>query len=236
MMIKYLLPFICTFCFSVEASVVMQGNRVIYDASKSQKPVTFTNNDSFPYIVQTWVSAAENTTASEAGESPFAISPAVFKINSHQDQIISLIYTNAQKKLSKEQIFYLHFTQVPSILEDERNKNKLVLIVNSVVKIFLRPDNLPISYEQMLDFINYKITNDSRGCSLIISNQSPYYLNSISLTTTFGSANKEIPMQMIAPNSTFSLPTNCNNTQVQKSISVSYINDYGVVQKHKLKE
>lgn len=235
--ILYTLPFLFTAVLPpVNASVVMQGNRVVYDAQTSQKAIKFTNTDNFPYIVQTWVSTTEDGKISNNDSLPFAISPAIFRMQPKQDQVINLLYTDAQKKIDKEQIYYLHFTQVPSVLSTERDKNKLVLIVNSVVKIFLRPTDAAIPHDKMFDFIHYQVTKEASGCRLVISNQSPYYLNSIQLSTTFGSAKKESVMQMMAPESSFSAHTACASTKEKRDINISYINDYGVVQKQSIQE
>lgn len=218
------------------ASVVMQGNRVIYDASVSQKSIKFTNNDTFPYIVQVWVSDSEDKTSTARENTPFAVSPAIFKIIANQDQVINLLNTSAHKELEKEQIYYLHFTQVPSIIANERDKNKLVLIVNSVVKIFLRPADAVIPHDKMFDYINYTTSHNGSNCELLIHNNSPYYINSIQLTTTMRSASKNTALDMIAPLSTYSLRTSCINAGTKPEFSISYINDYGVVQQQILKE
>ncbi len=227
---------VCVTTFPAAASVVMQGNRVIYDASSSQKTVKFTNNDDFPYIVQVWASASEDKQPVANENIPFAVSPGIFKIQAKQDQNISLLYTNANQKIDKEQIYYLHFTQVPSIIAGERDKNKLVLIVNSVVKIFLRPTDLAISYDKMFDHIRYTVSPTTAGCDVIIDNRSPYYLNSIQLTTKQNSMTNNTAMKMIAPLSTYTLHTTCNHSGAKPEFSINFINDYGVVQKQTLKE
>lgn len=228
--------FLCATSLPAAASVVMQGNRVIYDASASQKTITFTNNDDFPYIVQVWASASDNNQPIADENIPFAVSPGIFKVQAKQDQVINLLYTNASQKIDKEQIYYLHFTQVPSVIASERDKNKLVLIVNSVVKIFLRPTDLSISYDKMFDYIRYSVSRDTTGCDLVIDNRSPYYLNSVQLTTTLNSTTKNTAMKMIAPLSTYTLRTACVNSGAKPEFSINFINDYGVVQKQTLKE
>ncbi|WP_393949841.1 fimbrial biogenesis chaperone [Kluyvera intermedia] len=228
--------FICAMSLPTAASVVMQSNRVIYDASEAQRNIKFTNNDNFPYIVQVWASASDEKQPIANENIPFAVSPGIFKMQGKQDQIINLLYTNSKLKLDKEQIYYLHFTQVPSVIAGDRDKNKLVLIVNSVVKIFLRPTNLSISYDKMFDYIHYSVTRDTTGCNLVIDNRSPYYLNSIGLTTALNSPPKNTAIKMIAPLSQYTLQTACVNSGAKPEVSISFINDYGVVQKQTLKE
>lgn len=230
-----ILPLLYLASFPVSASVVMEGNRVIFDASLAQKTVKFTNNDSFPYIVQVWLSATPEGKETDNQQSGLAVSPAIFKIQPKQDQVISLLNPGAGQKVTKEQVSYLHFTQVPSVPADQHDKNKLVLIVNSTVKVFLRPADVPIAYEQMLDFVNYAIEKDPNGCRLKVSNLSPYFLNSLRVSTQVGSAKNIIPMTMLAPESTVSLKADCHAVQNAKEVRIGFLNDYGVLQEKALK-
>ncbi|HDG1682898.1 TPA: molecular chaperone [Kluyvera ascorbata] len=230
-----ILPLLYLTSLAASASVVMEGNRVILDASLAQKTVKFTNNDSFPYIVQVWLSVTPDGKEADGQQNRLAVSPAIFKIGPKQDQVISLLNPAAGQKLTKEQVSYLHFTQVPSMPADQQDKNKLVLIVNSTVKVFLRPSDLPIAYEQMLDFVHYKIEKNTHGCYLEVSNQSPYYLNSIRVSMPSGATKSAIPMTMLAPESAVQLKANCDAVQNAKEIRVSFLNDYGVLQEKTLK-
>lgn len=230
-----ILPLLYLASLPASASVVMEGNRVILDASQVQKTVKFTNNDNFPYIVQVWLSVTPDGKEADSQQNRLAVSPAIFKIQPKQDQVISLLNPEAGQKITKEQVSYLHFTQVPSMPADQQDKNKLVLIVNSTVKVFLRPSDLPIAYEQMLDFVHYNIEKNSRGCHLEVSNQSPYYLNSIRVSMQSGATKSAIPMTMLAPESTVQLGANCDAVQNAKEIRIGYLNDYGVLQEKTLK-
>lgn len=221
--------------FSVDASVVMQGNRVIFDPSLSKQTIKFTNNDNFPYIVQAWVSTTKTDKFSNDDKTPFIVSPAIFKIQQLQDQIISLINTEPGNKPQSEKIYYLHFTQIPSVSTRDQSKNKLVLILNSIVKIFLRPQDLSIDHDSMFNFINYEIVKGTTGCIFTINNKSPYYLNSILLTLNYGTEKKDFPITMIYPNSAFTLKENCNTFTKSTTVTMSFVNDYGVIQHYNLK-
>ncbi len=225
--VAYLLAFT-----SAQASVVMQGNRVIVDPSARSQSIKFTNNDSFPYILQVWASANSNDAYSENVTSPFIVSPVVFRMQPHAEQMVNLIYTDVGKKYDREKIYYLHFNQVPSIPSGTTKDNKLVLLVNSNVKLFIRPADLPVAHADMYKYIDYKVAKQADSCVVTISNSSPYFLNSflVSLVTKNKSDDFEKRVGMINPYSTLELNTSCSADYVNSRLSVSYVNDYGAVQ------
>jgi len=229
----YLLPFIFFFCSQAEASVVLQGNRVIFDASSKNQSVKFTNNDSFPYIVQVWTSVNNEEKFSEKNNTPFVLSPAVFKIQPHADQMVNMIYSNVGRKLDKEQIYYLHFTQIPAITTDMKDKNKLLLIVNSVVKVFVRPNGMSVSHDDMFSYVHYSVIRSGSTCRLVINNHSPYFLNSVAFSVKNQQDQK---IGMIPPKSNIEVNSACAGLESAPTLSLSYINDYGVVQKTDIKK
>lgn len=218
------------FFTTAKASVVMQGNRVIFDAAARSQSIKFTNNDSFPYMVQTWTSLTSDEQYQDKNTAPFIVSPVVFKIQPHADQMVNLIYTDSGNRIDREKIYYLHFTQVPSIPASTTKENKLVLMVNSTVKIFLRPKNLSPSYEDMLQFISYSVQKNGSQCNINIKNESPYFLNAVSLSIKNHQGNTEKNISMINPYASINVNNTCSGISDASSLSLKYINDYGVFQ------
>lgn len=116
MIIRVLLllsSFVFLYTSSSQASVVMQGNRVVFNASSESQTINFKNSDNFPYVVQIWTSVDKDGKATDKNNGPFILSPTVFKIPPHESQVVRMIYSNVGDKLDSEKLYYLHFIQVP---------------------------------------------------------------------------------------------------------------------------
>lgn len=223
------LIFLCVCCLSFNAypSVVMQGTRVIFNPKQDVKSLKFTNTDPFPYITQVWTSKESDAVFNNKKEAPFVISPGVFKINAKEEHLVNMLYTGGKTQSDREELFYLHFTQIPGVSSSKKNENKIVLAVTNTMKVFLRPDDLSISPEKMFNYIYFKYENKS--CEISIKNDSPYYLNSTSGELTAGAGRQAINrIPMVAPFSEQSVRTTCLKDSVL-SLKVNYVNDYGVV-------
>lgn len=219
---------VCCLSFNAYSSVVMQGTRVIFNPKQDVKSLKFTNTDPFPYITQVWTSKESDAVFNNKKEAPFVISPGVFKINAKEDHLVNMLYTGGKTQSDREELFYLHFTQIPGVSSSNKNENKIVLAVTNTMKIFLRPGNLSISPEKMFDYINYRYEN--KNCEIFIKNDSPYFLNSTSGEMTAGASRYAISkIPMVAPFSEQKVRTTCLKDSAALSLKLNYINDYGVV-------
>ncbi|GAA0491714.1 fimbrial biogenesis chaperone StbB [Tatumella punctata] len=208
----------------------MQGNRVVFNASSESQTVSFINNDNFPYIVQTWTSVGENDSASDKSSGPFVLSPSVFKIPPHESQIVRMIYSQAGKKYNSERLYYLHFIQVPAVPTDLQNKNKLLLVINSTVKVFVRPDNLAVSHNDMFKLVTYRMSDMNGRCHFLITNNSPYILNAVEYKVSDTQGFHWSKIGMVAPGARDEFYNKCRKSNDQSPFLIKIINDYGVSQ------
>ncbi|WP_419962921.1 molecular chaperone [Pantoea vagans] len=219
---------VCFLSFNAYSSVVMQGTRVIFNPKQDVKSLKFTNTDPFPYITQVWTSKESDAVFNNKKEAPFVISPGVFKINAKEDHLVNMLYTGGKTQSDREELFYLHFTQIPGVSSSNKNENKIVLAVTNTMKIFLRPDNLKISSEKMFDYINFSY--ETKSCDIFLKNNSPYYLNSTSGEITAGPSYYTISkIPMVAPFSDQKVRTTCLKDSAALSLKLNYVNDYGVI-------
>lgn len=219
---------VCFLSFNAYSSVVMQGTRVIFNPKQDVKSLKFTNTDPFPYITQVWTSKESDAVFNNKKEAPFVISPGVFKINAKEDHLVNMLYTGGKTQSDREELFYLHFTQIPGVSSSNKNENKIVLAVTNTMKIFLRPDNLKISSEKMFDYINFSY--ETKSCDIFLKNNSPYYLNSTSGEITAGPSHYTISkIPMVAPFSEQKVRTTCLKDSAALSLKLNYVNDYGVI-------
>lgn len=155
----------------VSASVIMTGTRVIYPAQAQEKTVQLTNQNALPYIVQMWVDNDPNNNEPQNTISPFIANPQIFRINSNAGQTVRLVFTGDRLAQDRETLFYLSFLQMPAIKASELQANKLLVGVNSRMKLFYRPQKLAGDPDQLSKSLSFKL----QGASIVASNRSGYY-------------------------------------------------------------
>jgi P pilus assembly chaperone PapD len=218
------------------ASVVMLGNRVIYPSADRAKALKFTNNDAWPYLMQIWADNQQGVQSPEHANAPFILSPSIFKISPHESHVANLIFTGDTKNVKREQLYYLHFTQLPAVKASDNAHNKLLLMVTNTLKIFLRPDNLAMSPQQALEQLTYKISKNGGQCYVALNNNTPYYFNSVAASLSTGTKTIELKdVSMVPPDSTSRWTFSCSPATEIKTLTVDYVNDYGAVLKQAIK-
>lgn len=219
--------FLATLCLMMagytQASVVMTGTRVIFSSGLNEKTIQFSNPDPQPYIMQLQLTKANNQPDPQA---PFVLLPPVFRMEPHSGQTARLI-ANGTAALPKdrESLFYLNFTQLPSVKADLQGRNKLIIAITSRVKIFYRPDSLPGNPNDAYKELRFSL---QQGV-LKVTNPTGFYINiNAAEILMSGNAVSVSESTMLAPQSTTEWRpakkiTSLNGT----SIKLTMVNDYG---------
>lgn len=200
---------------NVLASVTINNTRIIYPSNSQGKDVVFNNNDESEYIIQTWVDKGNEASLPEDADGDFILMPAVFKIEKKSTQVLRMIYSGKLLPIDRESIFYLNYLQLPLVKSD---KNQILVILKSRVKILYRPNELNGSLITEVEKLKIKVEDGN----LLMKNDSGYYFNidKISIKDKKSLANNVT----ISPFSTFKI-----NVSVKKTddIQVLFINDQG---------
>lgn len=218
--------------FFANASVVVSGNRIIYPASANERVIQFSNTDNAPYMIQTWTDIDSPNSTAETADGPFVATPQLFKIAPNSGQSVRLIYTGkGQLPNDKESVFYFNFLQIPSLKQNDSNKNKLALLITSRLKIFYRPDGLSGSPEKIAQDLKFSIKNKE----LLVTNNNAYHASfvDVSIVDAKGNLLTNIPITpMVSPKSTerWSIPKSLKQDDL--FINYSLVNDYGVPENH----
>jgi len=111
-------------------------------ADLASQTLQLTNQDDHPNLVQLWVEGdGEHDTNTPA---PFIANPPILHMAAHAQQTVRLRFNGSQDlPQDRESVFYLNFTQVPALPDDGMDANQLVLLFQSRVKLFYRPQGLP---------------------------------------------------------------------------------------------
>ena len=218
------------------ANVVMTNTRVIFKAENKDQTLQFNNQGATPYLVQIWLDSGNVDSTPSKTDAPFMVTPQVFRINPNAGQTARLIYTGDHQHLTdRESIFYLNFKQIPAISQSMADQNKLIMTLNSRLKVFYRPKSIVGNVHDMPQKWTFKLDQNATGSTVIVNNPTGYHANLTTATLKIKQQSYSIDpnvVAMIAPfsSASWSIPEQVTADK-DSVLSVAYVNDYGAVAK-----
>lgn len=209
---------------TAEASVVITGTRVIYNAQDSEVTVKLSNVGSNPALVQAWIDKGEKNAAPSSINVPFTVTPPVSRIDPNKSQTLRLLYTGEPLPQDKESVFWLNVLEVPPKPSgDAAGANTMQLAFRSRIKLFFRPQGLAGNAQDAPAKITWRLVQSGSHSVLEATNPTPFHVSFAGLETTSGAKNVE--GGMVAPGQTEQFPLDAP----AKSGVVRYhaISDYG---------
>lgn len=198
---------------SFAGGVSLGGTRLIYPAGNSQVSMPVNNSDDKAvFLVQSWVED-ENGVKTE----DFVITPPLFVIQPQKENTLRVMYVGSKVlPTDRESVYWLNVKAIPSANPNIKNKNVLQLAILSRIKLFVRPDNLPLKSAEAPQ----KLRFHRNGEQLTINNPTPYYITLVQLKA----GNTKLPNTMVAPQTkaSVSIPGN-----VQGEITYQTVSDFG---------
>lgn len=209
---------------TVEASVTLLGNRVIYPAGVQEKTLQFSNDDDVPALIQIWLDIDNEHSTPATADAPFMATPQVFKMAPHSGQMVRLIFTGRPQPTDRESLFYLNYLQVPALKQSDSSHNRLMLQISHRLKVFYRPEGLPGDAQQAANQLTYSV----QGRTVKVQNPTPYYVSASG--ASLETANRRIEVAgvtMIAPFSQADWHVSETVQDAHARLIVEYTNDFG---------
>ncbi|MGN7790338.1 fimbrial biogenesis chaperone [Enterobacter sp. 22452] len=209
------------------ASIKLGSNRLIYSGDKSDITLALKNDDSRPFLVQSWVDAKGNALL-EGMKLPFIIAPPLFQMDPGSENVIQLMYTGSGLPADRESLLWLNVKSVPSVKQEEKNlSNKMLLAVSNRMKVFYRPGGLTGSPNNAIKDLKWH--QESNG-TVIAKNDSPYYvvMNSVAFNHKPITISIETNNTVVPPfgDKSFTVKTDKSSSL---TVNWSGINDYSMV-------
>jgi len=191
--------------------VALGSTRLIYPQGEKQVNMTISNSDKEQsFLVQSWVSDADGHKSDK-----FLITPPLFVLKPAKENIVRVMYTGPVLATDKESLFYLNSKAIPSVDKGAIKGNALQIATQSVIKLFVRPANLPVKSSEAPGMLRC----DFKSGELIISNPSPYYITLVEFVVD----GKRFPNTMVPPKGTQSIKASSG------AIAFQTMNDYGAL-------
>lgn len=152
------------------AGINIGATRVIFNSDAKDKSISISNNDSVPYLVQSWAQSISETGV--VGDAPFMVTPPLFRLDGGKRNVLRIIRTGGNLPEDRESLYWLDIKSIPSTNPDDKS-NKLKLAIKAEFKLIYRPAVLKQKPEDLADTLKWS----RNGNTLTVSNPTPYYMN-----------------------------------------------------------
>lgn len=188
--------FLCAF-FSINisyAGILASSTRVVYSQTDTEKSLMLVNTNEYPVLTQVWIDNGQMD--SEFQNTPFAVLPGVFKLSPRETKGIRIIYNGMPLASDRESLYWLNLYEIPAIKKDNLAQEYLNLAMNTQMKIFYRPKNLPsFTLNELQKKIQYELISSDHKVELKLKNPTPYYLNFANIKISNAQFNSDIQHQ-----------------------------------------
>lgn len=213
-----------------QASVVIGGTRVIYNANDRETTIKLSNEGKSPALTQTWIDKGDPKATPSSIDVPFSVTPPVARIDPGKAQTLRIIHTGEALPQDKESVFWLNVLEVPpKPTAEEAEANKLQMAFRSRVKLFFRPAGLKGSADQAPAQILWRLVQAGPRPALEGRNPSVFHVSFSSIEVEAGGKTARFDDGgMIAPGETKAFPLS-GDLPPGPGAKVRYqaLNDYG---------
>lgn len=214
-----------------QANVIIAGTRVIFPATDAEVTVRLTNDNNTPALVEAWIDSGDEHSTPDKVNTPFLITPPLFRMDPHKDQSLRIIATPAPLPADRESLFWLNVLEIPPKPSGKAfvGKNILQLAIRSRLKLFYRPAGLKGDPSKAASEVTWKAVPDGKGYALEVKNPSEYHVTIVQLSADVNGKSYDAAPGMVDPLSTLriSLKGLTSAPAVGTSVSYTIVNDYG---------
>ncbi|MBN2974617.1 fimbrial biogenesis chaperone [Pseudomonas lactucae] len=165
------------YALPAQAGVIIYGTRVIYPAEQQEVVVRLENKGDRPALVQTWLDTGNLDSTPATAQTPFTLSPPIFRIEPNQQQAVRLRHTGEPSPTDRESLYWLNVLEVPPRSADAAQNNQLELAFRTRLRVYLRPQNLPYTVSSAPAKVQWKLVAHNQGFALQATNPTPYHIS-----------------------------------------------------------
>ncbi|AIT28295.1 gram-negative pili assembly chaperone, C-terminal domain protein [Bordetella holmesii 44057] len=162
---------------SVQASLVIEGTRVVYKAGAPEVVVKMSNEGTVASLMQAWIDDGRADATPDQMNVPFFLTPPLARVEPGKGQALRIFHTDGGQALpqDRESLFWLNVLDVPPKADGVEDSGGILQIsVRTRLKMFFRPKGLKGSADNAASDLTFRI---APGGKLLISNPTPYYIN-----------------------------------------------------------
>lgn len=222
------------------AGVIIYGTRVIYPAEQQEVVVRLENKGDRPALVQTWLDNGDLQSTPATAQTPFTLTPPIFRIEPNQQQALRLRHLGVPSATDRESLYWLNVLEVPPVTAGAE-QNNIELAFRTRLRVFYRPASLPYPVTSAPSKLQWELVPHKQGFALQATNPTPYH---ISLTVVdllsegkrFSKApNIDANDSLLMPAGdvkVFALPTLLNRPNGSAKVEFTAVSDLGARVRH----
>jgi chaperone protein EcpD len=212
-----------------EASVVIAGTRVVYNAKDSEVTLKLSNTGTSPALTQVWLDKGDPKEDPSKLDLPFIMTPALARIDPQKSQTIRISYTGEPLPEDRETLLWFNMLEVPPKPTDaQAGVNYVQLAFRSRLKFFFRPSGLPGSADDAPGKLVWHLATQGGKAALRVTNPTPYHVTIISAQVGSGeTAPKFDEGGMVTPGGETTLPLNVSSGAGGGKVLFTTLNDFG---------
>ncbi|MEM8073242.1 molecular chaperone [Morganella morganii subsp. sibonii] len=172
---------------------MINTTRVIFTGNQDNTVIQLTNSGEIPSLVQSWADEGDINSSPETTGAPFMVVPPVTRIAGGGGQQLKIRITENSLPHDRESVFYLNVVDIPA--KTAATGNTLQFALRTRIKLFYRPDDLPLPPEDVPEQISVSLS----GETLVLNNPSPYYFTLSALVSGGDNTPSHISTVMLAP-------------------------------------
>jgi P pilus assembly chaperone PapD len=219
------------------ANVLIAGTRVVFPAQDGEVTVRLTNDNSHPALIEAWVDSGDEHSTPDKANSPFVITPPLFRMEAHKDQSLRIIATPTPLPSDRESLFWLNVLEIPPKPSgvEMQGKNTLQFAVRSRLKLFYRPAHLPGDVQKAPELVTWKTVANGSDYELEVRNPTPYHITFVQLSLDVDGKHYTAANGMVDPLGTLRLTVKGLTRAPAAGTAVAYdiINDFGATASYK---
>ncbi|HEV2682424.1 MAG TPA: fimbria/pilus periplasmic chaperone [Rhodanobacter sp.] len=215
------------------ASVIIAGTRVIFPAKDGEVTIRLTNQNTTPALIEAWVDSGDPQSTPDKVNTPFLITPPLFRMEPNRDQSLRILFTHSEQPLpaDRESVFWLNVLEVPPKPSGPQfaGKNYLQFAIRSRLKLFYRPADVQGDPQKAPGELSFKAVSAAGSGALVVHNPTPYYVTISQITVSVDGTAHKVDTGMVAPLSDLHLavPDLKQAPNTGSAIQYNCINDYG---------
>jgi len=223
---------------SANASILINGTRVIYPAGQREVSISMENNGSQPVLLQSWVDTGNPKDSPETSKAPFILTPPMSRVDPAKGQTLRMMFTGADLPQDRETVYYLNVLEIPTRpkAKEGESQNYLQFAIRSRLKLFYRPKGLPGNAFEAADKVVWQVQKEGEGYVVECNNPTPYFVSFGALNFKGTEPEKTLEPKggMCPAKGSEKFPIKGGPDAAGGKLVVQVINDYGGFDNHEV--
>ncbi|MCY1221170.1 putative fimbrial chaperone YadV [compost metagenome] len=213
-----------------QASVVIEGTRIVYPAAQKEATVRMHNKGNKVVLMQVWADRGNPVSQAQDADAPFLMTPPIFRLDPARSQTVRVIFTGEPLPQDRESVFWFNSLEVPATPAN-KGQNYMQIAVRSRLKVFYRPEGLRGNPAEAARSLEWKLVTDGVTTVLQGRNPSPFHVSLGTVALVQDGKRHDAGNGMIEPFGTleFALESRGGNA-AGGQVSYGWISDYGAVE------